>query len=76
MGRNRDPEMRRAAVGKIGGGREIDSEADHHPLTLAFKQDSPRLGPVEKQIVGPFQEQWKPWSGDVDRFDQRQSGGQ
>lgn len=66
--------MGRRTIGKVRRCGEIDPKADHDPVTLPLQQDSSDLRPIEKQVVGPFEQQRQVGRGRIERLDQGQPG--
>ena len=55
---------------------EIDPEASDDAIPCPFEQDAGELGVTSMQVVGPFELEVAARRGGIDRFDQRQPGGE
>src|SRR5689334_15066736 len=65
---------RALTIGQNRRDRQIDAEADDHPVASALEQDSRQLLAQKKHVIGPFEHQRLAWNTSIDRLDQRQTG--
>jgi hypothetical protein len=56
--------------------REVDAEAGDDAVANPLKQDAGELGPAEKQVVGPFEQERCARDGGVKRLDQGETAGE